>query len=86
VKQLNKDIWSLQEFRKNKINKFKSINPYQLTPKYISSLSLSERFLLVKALEQKAKDEKGEAALKNALKVAGAVGLVALWIGTVGGF
>ncbi|MBD2694229.1 J domain-containing protein [Anabaena catenula] len=85
VKQLNKDILSLQESRKVKINKFKSINPYQLTPKYISLLSLSERFLLVKALEQKAKDEKGEAALNNALKVAGAVGLVALWIGTGGG-
>jgi DnaJ-domain-containing protein 1 len=86
VKQLNKDILSLQESRKVKINNFKNINPYQLTPKYISLLPLSERFLLVKALEQKAKDEKGEAVLKNALKVAGAVGLVALWIGTGGSF
>jgi hypothetical protein len=49
-------------------------------------LSLSERFLFVKVLKEKAKEEKGEEVMKNALKVAGAVGLVALWIGTGGGF
>ncbi|MBO1063242.1 MULTISPECIES: DnaJ domain-containing protein [Nostocales] len=86
IKKLDLDILSVKNYRQEKINKFKSINPYQFTPQYISSLSLSERFLFVKVLKEKAKEEKGEEVMKNALKVAGAVGLVALWIGTGGGF
>lgn len=85
-KQLQKEISSIIENRKEKIEKFKQVNPYKLTPKYLSSLSVSERFLLIKAFEQKAKDEKGEESRNNALKVAGAVGLLALWIGTGGTF
>ena len=85
VKELELDILALQNYRREKINKFKNINPYKLTIEYISSLSLSERFFLVKALEKKAKEEKGEEVMQSALKVAGAVGLVALWIGTGGG-
>ncbi len=85
-KQLRKEFSTLIENRKEKVCNFKKINPYQLTPKYVSSLSMSDRVFLVTALEQKAKEAQGEESRNNALKAAGAVGLLALLIGTGGTF
>jgi curved DNA-binding protein CbpA len=89
-KQIILKMDEITKHRREIITKFKGMNVNNLTTVYISQLSYSERFLFVKALEEKAKEEQkkkqNEQATANAAKVAGAVGLIALFIASGGNF
>ncbi|MBD2169373.1 J domain-containing protein [Calothrix membranacea FACHB-236] len=90
IRTLKKDfddkLKELTSAREKIIKKFMTLEPYHITPKRIIDLSPSERFLLVTALERKYKQEADNKKWDQALKVAGGIGLLAIIIGTGGGF
>lgn len=85
AKDFESQFQKLHSQRQQKIDRFKQLNQLKLTTDFVAQLSLPDRFLLYFALDEKAKAEKSEKARKDALKVAGAVGLVALFIASGGG-
>jgi uncharacterized membrane protein YfcA len=62
------------------------LNPLLLIVLLLYSTIVGKHGKIEKLIFQKAKEEKGEESRNKALKVAGAVGLLALLIGTGGGF
>ena len=85
AKDFEAQFQKLHSERQQKIDRYKQLNRLKLTMDFVAKLSLSERFLLYLALDEKAKAEQSAKARNDALKVAGAVGLVALFIASGGG-
>ncbi|WP_338442556.1 J domain-containing protein [Synechococcus elongatus IITB4] len=85
AKDFEANFQKLHRDRQQKIDRYQQLNRLKLTIDFVAQLSLPDRFLLYFALDEKAKAEKSEKARQDALKVAGAVGLVALFIASGGG-
>jgi curved DNA-binding protein CbpA len=64
-----------------RINHFKRIPIYSINYEFIKKLSLRDRLLLVKALQLREDAQKAEESVQSALKVATAIGILALCTG-----
>ncbi|MBD2458724.1 J domain-containing protein [Nostoc sp. FACHB-87] len=85
-RDFDKKLEELTSKRKKIINELSVLEPYHITPQKVINMPFPERFLLVKALEKKYKQEVEKQRWNEALTIAGGIGLLAIIIGTGGGF
>jgi DnaJ domain len=79
---------SVAKFQSNineRVNHFKRIPIHSINRYFIKDLSPRDRLLLVKALKQREDMEKAEKAVQSTVKVATAIGLLAVFLGAIGG-
>jgi curved DNA-binding protein CbpA len=67
-----------------RINHFLKIPIYSVNYDFVNKLSAVDRLLLVKALKQREETENAEKVLQSTVKVAAAIGLLAIFLGSVG--